>query len=209
MGLRLKVCGTTDLAGARAAIDVGADAIGFVFYPPSPRSVSPQEAAEISHALPAEIWRFGVFVDESAATISEVVTTVGLDFVQLSGDEGPEVSAQLPRHAFKALRLPAGSDGEQAQRLADRYPECTLLVDAAVNGLYGGSGQAANWHAAAALARGHRLMLAGGLTADNVADAVRAVRPWAIDVASGVEASPGIKDPAKLRAFARALEPFR
>jgi phosphoribosylanthranilate isomerase len=207
MALRWKVCGITRVEDAAAAVEAGADAIGFVFYPPSPRSIDPERAAAISGTLPAEIWRFGVFVDRPAGEINGVVETAGLDFVQLAGDEPPEVCEQLTRHAFKTLRPDPEWEERRVQDFADRYPECTLLVDAA--GAYGGSGRPADWGAAATLARWHRLVLAGGLTPDTVADAVRQVRPWAVDVASGVEASPGRKDHEKLRAFARALEPFR
>ena len=198
MPLRWKVCGITDAVGAEAAVAAGADAVGFVFYPPSPRSVVPSVAASIVAELPHETWRIGVFVDADAAEMSAVVETVGLDFIQLSGDEPPEIATQLPRHAFKVLRLGASMDADEATVLADRYSACTLLLDTAVSGSYGGSGLTGNWGAAAALAQRHRLVLAGGLTADNVAEAVRTVGPWAVDVASGVESGPGIKDPEKL-----------
>lgn len=209
MPLRWKVCGITNSDDALAAVEAGADAIGFVFYPASPRAVKPVAAAAIARRLPAETWRIGVFVDAPVSEMAEVVDAVGLDFLQLSGDESPSLCPELPRHAFKALRLRPGMGAQEATKLADRYADCTLLIDAVAGGLYGGSGRAADWNAAAALARRHRLMLAGGLTPDTVAAAVETVRPWAVDVASGVESSPGIKDPVKLRAFARALEPFR
>ena len=207
MPLRWKVCGITRSEDARAAVAAGADAIGFVFYPPSPRAVDPAVASEIAAELPREIWRFGVFVDRPVAEINAIVREAGLDFIQLAGDESPTIVPELDRHAFKTLRLQPEWDERRVQDLADRYPECTLLVDAA--GGYGGTGEAADWDAAAGLARWHRLVLAGGLTAESVADAVRKVKPWAVDVASGVESRPGIKDHDKLRAFARALEPFR
>lgn len=207
MPLRWKVCGITRAEDADAAVAVGADAIGFVFYPPSPRAITPERAGEISARLPRETWRFGVFVDSPAEEINAVVAAARLDFVQLAGDESPEIVPLLERHAFKTLRPRAEWDQRRIQDLADRYPECTLLVDA--TGGYGGTGRAADWEAAALLARWHRLVLAGGLTADNVAEAVRRVRPWAVDVSSGVESRPGIKDHDRLRAFARALEPFR
>ncbi|HJO05236.1 MAG TPA: phosphoribosylanthranilate isomerase [Acidobacteriota bacterium] len=209
MPLRWKVCGITEEAGARAAVDAGADAIGFVFYPPSPRSVSVDRAASIARHLPDETWRFGVFVDPDPIEIAAIVDRVGVDFVQLSGDESPEMPSCLPRHAFKALRLDDQTTGEQAMQLADRYPDCSLLIDAAVAGAYGGTGLQANWSAAAALAQRQRIMLAGGLTPQTVAAAVEQVGPWAVDVSSGVESRPGHKDPQLICAFARALEPFR
>lgn len=203
---RWKVCGITRAQDALAAVEAGADAVGFVFYPPSPRCVSVDRAAEISAVLPRETWRFGVFVDAPAGTMAEAVDDAGLDFLQLSGDEPPERCAGLPRHAFKALRLAPGTGPREAEGMAGRYPECTLLVDAHDEEEYGGTGRRAEWRAAAHLARRHRLMLAGGLTPANVGAAVDAVGPWAVDVSSGVEISPGRKDPEKLRAFARALE---
>ncbi len=209
MPLRWKVCGVTRRRDAAAAVQAGADAIGLVFYPPSPRHLEIERAAKIAAAIPETIWRIGVFVDRTAQEMEDVVDAVGLDFLQLSGDEAPSVTSGLSRHAFKALRLDPTAGPAEAFAAGDRYPECTLLVDAAVPGEYGGTGLAANRVAAAALATRHRLMLAGGLRADNVADAVNAVRPWAVDVSSGVESAPGRKDPDKLRAFARALEPFR
>lgn len=209
MPLRWKVCGITEEAGALAAVEAGVDAIGFVFYPPSPRAVSVSRAASIARSLPDETWRFGVFVDPDPTEVADIVDSVGIDFVQLSGDEAPDVPARLPRHAFKALRLDASASGVQAQRLADRYADCSLLVDAAAEGAYGGTGARANWSAAAVLAQRYRIMLAGGLTPQTVAAAVEQVDPWAVDVSSGVESCPGLKDPQLIRAFARALEPFR
>lgn len=209
MALRWKVCGITRAEDAQAAVAAGADAIGFVFYPPSPRHVAWERAAEIAAGLPRSTWRVGVFVDSDAGEMSEAVERVGVDFLQLCGDEPPGIVDRLPRHAFKVLRLPPGTPAARATELADRYPECTLLVDAGVEGSYGGTGETAGWEAAAALARRHRLMLAGGLTPANVGAAMEKVAPWAVDVSSGVESSPGIKDPEALRAFARALEPYR
>ena len=209
MGLRWKVCGITGTSDALAAVEAGADAIGFVFYPESLRAIRPETAACIAAALPAETWRVGVFVDGTVEEMSRTVEQVGLDFLQLHGDEPPEICRGLSRHAFKALRLDADMGEPQAQALADRYPECTLLVDTASADLYGGTGRPANWSAAAHLAKQHRLILAGGLDAANVAAALDAVAPWAVDVSSGVESSPGVKDHDKLRDFAAALEPYR
>ena len=206
--LRWKVCGITCEADALSAVAAGADAVGFVFYPPSPRAVDAQVAARIAAVVPAATWRVGVFVNASAAEIADAVEVVGLDFLQLSGDEGPEVCRGLQRHAIKALRFGPGVSPDTAMERAALYPECTLLVDAN-GGLYGGSGRPANRAVAAHLARRHRLILAGGLTPGNVVEAVEAVKPWAVDVSSGVESSPGRKDHALIEAFARALERYR
>jgi phosphoribosylanthranilate isomerase len=151
----------------------------------------------------------GVFVNAEREEIEHVISTVGLDFVQLAGDEPATAGVGLSRHAFKALRLGPDTTPEQALAMAAPYDSCTLLVDASVPGEYGGTGQPSNWTAAAALARGHRLMLAGGLTSDNVAAAIAAVRPWAIDVSSGLETSPGCKDPDLVREFGATLESLR
>lgn len=209
MPVRWKVCGINDVETARVAVEAGADALGFVFHPPSPRVVTIAEAAAIAATLPRETWRMGVFVDADRDLIERAIEAVGLDFVQLSGDEAPEAAVGLSRHAFKALRLPPEIDAPGARALAAPYPHCTLLVDAHAPGEYGGTGRAANWEAARALAAEHRLMLAGGLAPDNVAAAIESVGPWAIDVSSGLESAPGRKSPELIRAFATALEPYR
>jgi len=206
---RWKVCGVVDIDIAGTAVEAGADAIGFVFYPPSPRAVTVEEAASIAAELPRETWRMGVFVDADRDEIERAIDVVGLDFVQLAGDEPPAAAEGLSRHAFKALRLGCDTSIEQARSLAAPFSSCTLLVDTDVEGEYGGTGQQANWAAAAALAREYRLMLAGGLTADNVAEAVTTVQPWAIDVSSGLETAPGQKSPRLIREFAAVLESLR
>lgn len=207
MPLRWKVCGITRAVDAVAAVELGADAIGFVFTPSSPQAIEPVRAARIAAALPRDTWRFGVFADRPAGEINAVVRQVGLDFVQLEGDESPELVPLLDRHSFKMIRPRADWDERRIQDLADRYPECTLMVDVQLGN--GESRDAADWGAAALLARWHRLVLAGGLTAEEVAEAVLRVRPWAVDASTGIESSPGVKDHGKLRAFARALAPFR
>ncbi len=206
---RWKVCGVTDIDIGLAAVDAGADAVGFVFYERSPRAVSAERAAEIAAGLPRETWRMGVFVDAGRDEIERTIDIVDLDFVQLSGDEPPAAAAGLSRHAFKALRLEPEMDVDAVRALAEPFASCTLLVDTAAEGEYGGTGRTANWTAAAALAREHRLMLAGGLTSDNVAEAIATVRPWAIDVSSGLELEPGEKSPRLIREFASVLESLR
>jgi len=203
---RWKVCGVVDAEIARSAVEAGADAVGFVFYPPSPRAVTAEQAAGIAAQLPRETWRIGVFVDAHRDEIERAIDGVGLDFVQLSGDESPVAAAGLSRHAFKALRLGGDTSIEEAKSLAAPFCRCTLLVDTAVPGEYGGTGKKANWAAAAALARDHRLMLAGGLTVDNVSEAVATVQPWAIDTSSGLETEPGKKSPQLIREFGAVLE---
>ncbi|MFQ5742840.1 MAG: N-(5'-phosphoribosyl)anthranilate isomerase [Acidobacteriota bacterium] len=209
MGIRWKVCGITSTADAAAAVAAGADALGFIFYPPSPRAVSLAEAMRIVAGLPEGVWRVGVFVDALVEEMAEAADRLGLDFLQLSGDEPPELASQLPRPAWKAVRLPPQPSPADADAMATTYPDCTLLLDAGAGGLYGGTGESVDWQLAARVARQRPLVLAGGLRFGNVAEAVTRVRPWGIDVASGVEAEPGRKDPQKLSLFAAALEPYR
>lgn len=206
--LRWKVCGITRETDALAAVEAGADAVGFVFYPPSPRAIDPARAASIAAVLPPSTWRVGVFVNATAEQMADVVDVVGLDFLQLSGDESPRDCQCLARHAIKVLRFGSQASPERAMNKAAEYPECTLLVDAAGDE-YGGSGRPANRAVAAHLAGRHRLILAGGLTPANVIEAVEEVMPWGVDVSSGVESSPGRKDRAMLEAFARAVERYR
>lgn len=208
-GLRWKVCGITNAGDAAAAIAAGADALGFVLWPGSPRAVTLEQAASISADLPAGVWRVGVFVDATAQDLDAAAERLALDFVQLHGDESPQACAAAPRPVWKALRLSPGTPRERAQELAASYPEATLLVDAKVVGAYGGTGERSGWGTAAYLAASRRVVLAGGLSADNVAAAVERVRPWGVDVSSGVESVPGRKDIGKIEAFAAALEPFR
>jgi len=209
---RWKVCGITTADDGMAAVEAGADAIGLVFYEPSLRAVTLERAAAISARLPEETWRIGVFVDATVGEMDRAVAAVGLDFLQLHCDRPSRANgdvAPLTRHAIKALRVSDATTIDEADALAARYPECTLLVDTASKRLYGGTGCTGNWSVAAHLAGRYRLFLAGGLNPSNVAAAVSQVQPWAVDVSSGVESSPGRKDWAKLRAFAAALESNR
>jgi len=194
------------LNDARAAIESGADYLGFNFYPKSVRFVEKETCAEITSALKREhpqIKLVGVFVNSPVDEVKNILETCHLDLVQLHGDETPEMLEAFNGKAFKAIRLSA--DGITDERMiADNAP--ALLVDAAVKGVYGGSGVTADWSAAAELAKKYPLLLAGGLTSENVADAVRQVRPWGVDVASGVESAPGEKDAAKMSAFVKAVK---
>ncbi len=208
-GVYWKVCGITNVADATAAISAGADALGFVFWPGSPRAVTIDTAVAIADEIPEEVWKVGVFVDPSPEILSETSAGVGLHFVQLAGDETAASCAAAPKPAWKVLRLAPGTTPEAAQARAETYAGCTLVVDAGVPGVYGGTGQPADWQAAALLASHRRVVLAGGLRADNVGAAIEQVRPWAVDVSSGVEAEPGVKDASELKAFARALERYR
>jgi phosphoribosylanthranilate isomerase len=190
----VKICGITSEEDALLAVAMGADAVGFVFAP-SPRQVQPSVAADIVKRLPPEILTVGVFRDEAPARVAQVVHGAGLVAAQLHGSEPPavvqEVAASV-RFVIKGFRA-----GSAAVRSAKSYGADCVLIDADRPG----SGELFDWSLAAEVPDGMRLMLAGGLTPDNVADAVASIRPWAVDVSTGVEASPGRKDPVKLRAF--------
>jgi len=208
---KIKICGIKTLPDAIAAIDADADYLGFNFYPKSVRFIEINACAEITSVLKQEypnIKLVGVFVNLPVAEIKLILETCTLDLAQLHGDETPEMLDMLNGKAFKAFRgVPQHVNGF-AQEQAP-----ALLVDAAVKGSYGGTGVTADWSAAAELAERYPLLLAGGLTPENVAEAVRQVKPWGVDVASGVEipplsggkSAPGEKDVVKMKAFVKAV----
>ena len=198
----MKFCGITSVEDAFAAADCGADAIGFVFAPSSPRAIAPDVARAIGRRLPPFLHRVGVFVDMSPADVRTIASRVGLDAVQLHGRETPADAAVAWPRVIKAL----ARQGDLLAQAAAWDEDVTLLVDAATGDAPGGTGQLADWPAAAALARRRRLVLAGGLTADNVGEAIAIVRPYAVDVSSGIETRPGEKSAARMRAFADAVE---
>jgi phosphoribosylanthranilate isomerase len=198
----MKFCGITRLEDAVAAAECGATAIGFIFVPASPRAITADAARAISRRLPPFLQRVGVFVDRPAAEVRGVAEHVGLDVVQLHGRETVADAVGIWPRILKAL--PRDAD-PLAQ--AEAWPEdVTLLVDAVTGDAPGGTGQLADWPSAAALARRRRIVLAGGLTADNVGEAIAIVRPYAVDVSSGIETRPGEKSVARMRAFARAVD---
>ena len=206
--MKVKICGLKTLEEARAALEAGADLLGFNFYPSSPRYIPPAACAKLVAALRAESCAarlVGVFVNASPDEITAILDGCDLDLAQLSGDESPETLNALGGRAYKALR-PA--DASALALSLRQYPPAAAapawLVDAYRPGEYGGTGQSADWSLARQLARQAPILLAGGLTPDNVAAAVRQVRPWGVDVASGVESAPGVKDPALVRAFIQA-----
>jgi phosphoribosylanthranilate isomerase len=199
---KIKICGIKTVTDALAAMDAGADLIGFNFYPRSPRSIDVGRCRDIMSVMRryGHITYVGVFVNASAATICATMETLGLSLAQLHGDETSEMLSELNGKAFKAFRgIPQSIDGFA------RHNAPALLVDASVKGVYGGTGVTADWNGAAELAEKYPLLLAGGLTPENVAKAVRQVRPWGVDVASGVESSAGSKDVSKMKAFVNAV----
>ena len=196
----LKICGITRLTDALHAVNEGASALGFVFWRHSPRQVAPDRAAEIIAELPSTVMAVGVFVNEPVDGIRAIVAQAGLTAVQLHGDEPPEALAPFLPHAYKALRV----RGPDVLDEAARYPGEHILLDAYVPGQPGGTGATFDWKLARELASRRPLTLAGGLTPDNVARAVTEVRPFCVDVASGVERAPGVKDLELVRRFIEA-----
>ncbi|MGQ9586367.1 MAG: phosphoribosylanthranilate isomerase [Anaerolineae bacterium] len=204
---RIKVCGITTLADAQAAVDCGVRTLGFVFHPKSPRAVTPREAREIIRYLPPGVACVGVFVDQPANRVRVVVEACGLTAVQGHGAEADAWLSAVGVPAIKALRVRSAADLVQLAL----YPSAAaLLLDAWSPRAAGGTGERWDWSLAASLPPLKKpLILAGGLTPDNVAAAIRQVRPAAVDVSSGVEAAPGRKDPDKVRRFvAAAMEAF-
>jgi len=198
MSVRVKICGITNLPDAQVAVEAGADALGFNFYEKSPRCVSPATAAEISRAQPPFTLRVGVFVNPSEELVRRAIGECGLNLLQFHGDEPPEFCTQFGLMSMKAFRV---RDAESLKELA-KYHTDAWLLDAYVSDTFGGTGEKFNWHLAAELPKsGRPVFLAGGLTPENVAEAIRQVQPFGVDVSSGVESSPGRKDPGKVRSF--------
>jgi phosphoribosylanthranilate isomerase len=196
-GTHVKICGLKTIAEALLCVKAGATAIGLNFVPASPRRVSVPEAREIARAVRGKALVVGVVADLSVAEMHALVADAELECLQLHGDEMPETVASLLPHAYKAIRIGTVADVDRARA----FPGEHVLVDARVDGSLGGTGKTLDWSLVAALARERKVTLAGGLTPENVGDAIRAVRPYCVDVASGVESAPGLKDPVKVRAF--------
>ena len=224
---RVKICGITNFEDALCAASSGADFLGFIFFEKSPRYVAPETAGEITTRLtrhleetaPLQVAdpalsrppRFiGVFVNESLEVVEETIQRANLHFAQLHGDEPPAILKALGGRGFKALRPTSAAEAEiDAEWYAELGPKDgpQLLIDAYDPNEYGGTGKKADWNAAAGLGPNcPRLVLAGGLTPENVAAAVEVVQPWAVDVSSGVEVSPGRKDPEMVRSFVSAAK---
>jgi phosphoribosylanthranilate isomerase len=196
----VKICGITRADDAAAAVAAGAGAIGFILWPGSPRHIPPDRAHDIAQELPDTVMKVGVFVDQPAAVIEAAARRIGLTHVQLHGRETPPVAAQLSLPVIKATSLAADEDA------LDEWPDSVLLlVDAHDPVRHGGTGELADWPRARALSRRRRVVLAGGLTPENVAAAVEQVAPYGIDVSSGVESAPGIKDISRIEALFGAL----
>lgn len=203
MATRVKICGITRVEDASAAAAAGADAIGLVFYAPSPRAVEPARAAEIVRALPPFVTTVGLFVDAPAEQVRAVLEQVPLDVLQFHGDEPEPYCLQFGRPYLKAIRVRAGDD---LNALAGQWPSASgILLDSFKPGVPGGTGLTFDWSMIPS-ERSWSLVLAGGLDASNVAEAVSRVKPWAVDVSGGVEAAKGIKDANKINAFVHEVK---
>ena len=199
--VKVKVCGTTRLKDALLAVEFGADAIGFIFYKKSPRYVSAKNAKEICSKLPPFVNRVGVFVNETAEKINRIADRCGLDAVQLHGDESPAFCKKIKVRVIKAVRV---KDSGSLKGLS-RYPVDGLLLDTYKQDRWGGTGKVFDWELAIRAKKYGPVILAGGLSPRNVKAAIKKVKPYGVDVSSGVEQSPGKKDPKKVKAFLKAV----
>lgn len=208
-GVRVKICGVRSLAEARAAVEAGADALGFNFWPESPRYIEASDARAVIASLPPFISKVGVFVNEEAGRIAAAAISSGVDTVQLHGDETPDFCSRLRLldhlkgvTLIKAVRVATEADLEGIWL----YPVSAILLDTKIKGNYGGTGRHFNWELARKASKLAPIILAGGLRIENVREAIASVNPFAIDVCSGVESVPGVKDPDKIRAFMAEVE---
>jgi phosphoribosylanthranilate isomerase len=198
----IKICGITNLEDASYAAEYGADAVGFNFYVKSPRCVSPKSAKEIIEKIPDGITTVGVFVNHDALEVKKTVEFCGLDLVQLHGDESPEYCRQFPTSML--IKAFSPRDENDLQKVSS-YPVRAILVDAYDPSRYGGTGKRSDWRLAVRVRETHLLIIAGGLNADNIREVIEIVSPHAVDVNSGVESSPGKKDPKKVKAIIEVI----
>jgi phosphoribosylanthranilate isomerase len=205
--VKVKICGITNWSDARAAVEAGADFLGFNFYHESSRYIAPAAARRIVQRLPAGVASVGVFVNESEPEMLAIAQRVGLDYVQLHGDETPEVVSRM-RRSFRVIKAIRVRDSFRVAQLTNFERASSILLDGFDAHLRGGSGKSFNWKLAKSAGRKRQIFLAGGLTPENAAEAVSAARPFAIDVCSGVESRPGKKDAARMRALVAAVRPM-
>ena len=208
--LFVKICGITRIQDAELAAELGASALGFLFWPNSPRCVAAESVQLMTANVASNVLKVGVFVDQPVAEVAQLIQDAGLDVAQLHGHESPEYCRQLKeqlgefergRTVFKSVAI--SDDGSPAVDAFD--PDVVLLVDAHDPARFGGTGKTVNWDSARVIAATRRTILAGGLNAANIKLAVRSVRPYGVDISSGVEAAPGVKDPNRLRTLFEAL----
>lgn len=203
---KVKICGITNAEDAAVAVEAGADALGFVFYRKSPRHIEPALARQIIMSLPPLVMPVGVFVNEDQQVVRNFMDDCGLAVAQLHGDESAIYCKELGRTVLKALRVKDRSTFLALAEFRGRAGVRGFILDAFSDEAYGGTGQVIDWQLAAEAAKVASILLAGGLTPDNVEKAIQAVRPYGVDVSSGVERSPGRKDHEKVRAFIRAAK---
>lgn len=199
---RVKICGMTRVEDALKAVELGADAVGFIFYKKSPRAVTIKQARVIIKELPPFVHRVGVFVNESIERVNELKEKLGLDLVQLHGDETPAYCRKVNSRVLKAIRI---SDSSSLKELS-KFNVDGFLLDTFHPGIYGGTGKVFDWKLAKQAGKFGRIIVAGGLNQDNVAEAISNARPYGVDVCSGVEKTPGVKDIKKMRAFLSAVQ---
>jgi phosphoribosylanthranilate isomerase len=195
--VKVKVCGMTSLKDALVAVEGGSDAVGFIFYKKSPRSVTMKTVREIVLELPPFVDTVGVFVDETAEQINKIADYCNLDIIQLHGDESPTFCKKIRRKVIKAFRI---KDMQSVKKLSS-FQVSGFLLDTFSENLHGGTGKVFDWNLALPAKKFGPVIMAGGLTPNNVQQAVRQIRPYGVDVCSGVESEPGIKDHKKVRAF--------
>ena len=203
--VKVKICGMTNLKDVKVAVDGGVDAVGFIFYKKSPRSVTMQAVREIVLELPPFVDSVGVFVNETAEQINKIADHCKLDRVQLHGDESPAFCKKIRRRVIKAIRV---KDIQSLKKLSD-YPVSSFLLDTFSEDQYGGTGKVFDWNLAYPAKRYGPIILAGGLTPNNVRQAIQRIQPYGVDVCSGVESQPGIKDHKKMQAFLKNVKAER
>jgi phosphoribosylanthranilate isomerase len=201
--VRVKICGITNLEDALLCQKYGADALGFIFYQKSPRYISPEKAAEITAHLSPFITKTGVFVNESAENINRTAETAGLSLVQLHGDESPDFARNIKLPVMKAFRIKEGFDF----KLLEQYPGCSFLLDSFDTDAYGGSGQSFDWQLIPEKLR-HRIVLAGGVSLENIEKICTDIKPAAVDVSSSLEDAPGIKNHEKVIEFLNRIKGY-
>jgi len=206
MSSKVKICGITNLDDAAAAVEAGADALGFVLYRESPRYIEPHVVKQIIAELPPFVLPIGVFVNEDAKVVRDLMDSCGLALAQLHGDETATYCETLGRPVLKAIRLKDRSSFLALAEFRGRAGVRGILLDTYLQDAYGGTGRTPDWSLASEVARAATVVLAGGLTAENVGVAVRTVRPYGVDVSSGVEDRPGKKNREKIRAFVQAAK---
>ncbi|MCX5852293.1 MAG: phosphoribosylanthranilate isomerase [Deltaproteobacteria bacterium] len=198
----VKICGITRIEDALAAVECGADALGFVFYRKSPRCIHPEAARRIIDALPRTVSSVGVFVNEDIGIVTSTMEFCGLSMIQLHGNESPDYSRMFPLSRIIKAFSPSSEEDLDA---ALRYPCRAVLIDASVPGQYGGTGKRADWELAARLREARPLIISGGLSSENIIEAIRVLSPDAVDASSGVEITPGLKDIDRMETFIKAV----